>query len=106
MEVAGLSGVLTGGAEGSVALAGLALFPSDCASGFSLLEVAELAVLSWTRSSGFVAGGWAAQDNKAITQTKCIVRNLQFIMRITLIMTKVSVFSVQVTAFMFLLPDT
>lgn len=85
LAVAGLSGVLTGGSEGAVALASLASFLSDCASGLSLVEVMELEAFSWIASSGFVAGGCAAQDRKVSSQTSCMARHLQLFMQITLI---------------------
>jgi hypothetical protein len=49
------------------------------------MDVMGTGALSWIRSSGFIAEGWPAQDNKVITQTKYIIRHLQFFMRIMLI---------------------
>jgi hypothetical protein len=47
-----------------------------------------LEALSCVCSAGFIAGGWAAQEKKAITAAKCRVRHFQFFIRIMLLINR------------------
>ena len=73
------------GAERSAVPGSLGLRPSSGDLGFSRMDVVVLRVLSWVRSSGFMAGGRAAQEKKVIAATTSMVCHFQFFICIILL---------------------